>query len=98
MVKHENVVGYLPLFQKLGIVYAKVDGKGGFYKRPAIALAVVKDESNPSITFLVPMVAMGKDKEIDLAHEDNIIGYDDGSGEANWRELAENYEASLKKK
>ena len=98
MVKHENIIGYLPLFQKLDIIFAKGDGKGGFYKRPAVALAVAKDDSNPSITYLVPMVVMGKEKEIDLAHEDNIIGYDDGSEEANWKTLASKYESAQKKK
>lgn len=99
MIKHENVVGYLPLFRKLDIIYAKEDGKGGFYRQPAIAMAIVKDDENPAITFLVPMVAMKEQMEIDLAHGSNIIGYDDGSRKrkTDWREAAEKYEASQSK-
>lgn len=97
MVKHENVVGYIPLFHRLDVVFAKGDGKSTFYRRPAVALAIAKDDSNPSITFLVPMVVMGEDRDIDLAHEENIIGYDDGSREVDWKRVAERYEASMKK-
>jgi len=52
MVKHADIVGFVPLLQKLEVVYAKNDGNGGFYKQPALALAVVKDETTPSVTFL----------------------------------------------
>jgi hypothetical protein len=92
MVKHKDVMGYVPLFHKLDIVYAKLDGKGGFYKQPALAMAIVKDENDPSITFLVPMVAMKEERDIDIAHEDNIIGYDDWSQDVDWKKLAEKYE------
>ena len=97
MVKHSDIIGYVPLFQKLKVVYAKEDGKGGFYKQPALAFAIVKDETNPKVTSLVPMVSTNETKEIDLAHEENIIGYDDGSQAIDWKKLAEKYEAGKKK-
>jgi hypothetical protein len=98
MVKHSDVVGFFPLLQKLDVVYAKGDGKGGYYKKPALAMAIVREENKDSIAFLVPMVAINATAEIDIAHEDNIIGYEDGSGEADWKKLAEKYEAAKKKK
>ncbi len=98
MVKHADVVGFFPLLQKLDVVYAKNDGKGGFYKKPALAMAIVREEGENGVNFLVPMVAINAAAEIDIAHEENIIGYEDGSGEADWKKLAEKYEASQKKK
>lgn len=98
MVKHADVVGFFPLLQRLDVVYAKGDGKGGFYRKPALAMAIVREEGESAITFLVPMVAINEVAEIDIAHEENIIGYDDGSGEADWKRLAEKYEAARKKK
>jgi len=98
MVKHADVVGFFPLLQKLDVVYARGDGKGGFYKKPALAMAIVREEGNPEVTFLVPMVAINETAEIDIAHEENIIGYEDGSGEADWKKLAVKYEADKKKK
>jgi hypothetical protein len=98
MVKHTDVVGFFPLLQRLDVVYAKGDGKGGFYRKPALAMAIVREEGESAITFLVPMVAINDAAEIDIAHEENIIGYDDGSGEADWKRLAEKYEAARKKK
>jgi len=99
MIKHENVIGYIPLFRKLDIICAKDDGKGGFYRQPAVAMAIVKDEENPAITSLVPMVVIKEDMEIDLAHGGNIIGYDDGSRKkkTDWKAVAEKYELSQKK-
>jgi len=98
MVKHADIVGFVPLLQKLEVVYAKNDGNGGFYKQPALALAVVKDETTPSVTFLVPMISMNREKEIDIAHEYNIIGYDDGSLAIDWKKVAEKFEAGKKKR
>lgn len=98
MVKHKDVVGFFPLLQKLDVVYAKGDGKGGYYKKPALAMAIVREEGESGLTFLVPMVAINAAAEIDIAHEENIIGYEDGSGEADWKKLAEKYEAANKKK
>ena len=54
LIKHKDVVNCLPILQKLEAVYAIGDGKGGFYKQPAIALAVIKDEDSPGVTYLAP--------------------------------------------
>jgi hypothetical protein len=98
LIKHKDVVNYLPILQKLEVVYATGDGKGGFYKQPAIALAVIRDEEASGVTYLAPMVSINAEKEIDIAHESNIIGYDDGSQHIDWKKMAEKYEANLKKK
>lgn len=98
MVRHEDVVGFFPLLQRLDVVYAKGDGKGGFYRKPALAMAIVREKSKPEYAFLVPMVAINDAAEIDIAHEENIIGYDDGSGEVDWGRLAQKYEVSRKKR
>lgn len=98
MVKHTDVVGFFPLFQKLDVVYAKGDGKGGYYKKPALAMAIVSEEGDEAVSFLVPMVSINDMAEIDIAHDENIIGYDDGSGETDWKKLAEKYETKSKKR
>jgi len=41
---------------------------------------------------------MNREKEIDIAHEDNIIGYDDGSLAIDWKKVAEKFEAGKKKR
>jgi hypothetical protein len=97
LAKHKDVVGYLPLLQRLEVVCAKGDGRGGFYKQPAIALAILKDEADPALTYLVPMVSLNADKEIDIAHENNVIGYDDGSQQIDWKKVAEKCEAGAMK-
>ena len=98
MVKHSDVIGFFPLLQRLDVVYAKGDGKGGFFKKPALAMAIVKEGGDDGVSFLVPMVSVNETAEIDIAHEENIIGYDDGSGETDWKRLAERYEAKGRKK
>ncbi len=98
MVKHSDVVGFFPLLQKLDVVYAKGDGRGGFFKKPALAMAIVTEDGDDAISYLVPMVSINDAAEIDIAHEGNIIGYDDGSGDTDWKKLAERYEAKGRKK
>ena len=44
------------------------------------------------------MVSINAEAEIDIAHESNIIGYDDGSQHIDWKKIAEKHEANLKKK
>jgi hypothetical protein len=98
MVKHTDVVGFFPLLQRLDVVYAKGDGRGGYFKKPALAVAIVREGGEDAAAFLVPMVSINGAAEIDIAHEENIIGYDDGSGETDWKKLAEKYEAKSKRR
>jgi hypothetical protein len=98
MVKHADVIGFFPLLQKLDVVYAKGDGKGGYSKKPALAMAIVREGGKDAASFLVPMISINDAAEIDIAHEENIIGYDDGSGDTDWKRMAERYEAKGKKK
>jgi len=98
MVKHTDVVGFFPLLQRLDVVYAKGDGKGGYFKKPALAMAIAREGGDEEVSFLVPMVSINDAAEIDIAHEDNIIGYDDGSGDTDWKRLAEKYEVKSKRK
>lgn len=96
MVKHKDVINYIPVFQKLSVVYSKKDGKGGYYKKPAIALAIVRDEADKELTFLIPVISLNSSKELDIAHESDIIGYDDGSEEIDWKQIAMQHDAKAK--
>ncbi|GEM_PF-1579357 len=91
MSKHVQVVDFLPIFQRLDVIYVRTDGKEGILRKPAIALAVIRDEERPEIKYLMPMVSLNAARDIDLAHGYGVLGYDDGSEAINWEMLAEEY-------